>query len=131
MPSNRSNYQRSRERDQNRGLGLKKIFEKFKREDIEDYKSAVEELNRYVESSMGRVTTSQLRNVFNRVMKEKDALGLQRVRPLLAYLAGRNKNARNFLDNLNEIIRNINRGEDVKEFKKFLEAIICYKRYYE
>ena len=131
MPSNRSNYQRNRERDQNRGPGLREIFEKFKRKDIEGYKSAVEELNRYVESRMGKVTTSQLRNVFNRVMKEKGALGLQRVRPLLAYLAGRNKNAKNFLDSLDRIVREINTDEGVNEFKKFLEAIICYKRYYE
>ncbi len=110
---------------------LKSIFRDFRSDKLDVYSDSLDKIKKLVQDM--NLTTSQLRNVFNRVIREDTAMGLQRVRPLLAYLAGRNrsKGVKFFLDSLGEIIKDIRQNEEVKDFRKFLEAVICYKKYYE
>jgi CRISPR-associated protein Csm2 len=78
------------------------------------------------------ITTSQLRNVYDKVMKTKHVNDLKIIRPQLAYIAGREKGdeAQKFLAFLDFLIKSIQNEGQVKEFKVFFEAVVAYHKFY-
>jgi CRISPR-associated protein Csm2 len=80
------------------------------------------------------VTTSQLRNVYDRAKKAKDANALKLIRPNLAYIAGREKGreeeVQKFLAFLDFIVKSVENDEQVKEFQTFFEAVVAYHKFY-
>ncbi|MDR0753767.1 MAG: type III-A CRISPR-associated protein Csm2 [Prevotellaceae bacterium] len=78
------------------------------------------------------VTTSQLRNVYDKVLKTKHVNDLKMIRPQLAYIAGREKGVevQKFLAFLDFLIKSIHNNEQVKEFKVFFEAVVAYHKFY-
>ena len=76
------------------------------------------------------LTTSQLRNLYAEVLKIKEVSGLQLFRPRLAYIAGRNRNARDivlFFDNLASDVKN---DSQLENYKAFMEAVVSYHKFF-
>ena len=81
------------------------------------------------------VTTSQLRNVYDKVKKIKGdnaVNALKLIRPNLAYIAGREKGeeAQKFLAFLDLLIKSVTTNKQVEEFQTFFEAVVAYHRFY-
>ena len=74
------------------------------------------------------ITTSKIRNIFSAVKEKKDVKFVKRLRPKLAYLAGRDSGTAFFMNDLDELIQKITTDAEVKNFKTFFEAIICYAK---
>jgi len=83
---------------------------------------------KYAES----VSTSQLRNVYNEVVKIQDVGDLKLIRPHLAYVAARQdkNNAREFIAFIDLLIQQVNTKNELESFKKTMEAIVAYHKYY-
>ena len=81
------------------------------------------------------VTTSQLRNVYDKVKKIKGDYAvnaLKMIRPNLAYIAGREKGeeVQKFLAFLDLLIKTVETDKQVKEFQTFFEAVVAYHKLY-
>jgi CRISPR-associated protein Csm2 len=78
------------------------------------------------------VTTSQLRNVYDKAKKATEPNGLKLIRPNLAYIAGRDKGieVQKFLAFLDLLIQEVKNHDQLKEFKTFFEAVVAYHKFY-
>ena len=81
------------------------------------------------------VTTSQLRNVYDKAKKvkgENAVNALKLIRPNLAYIAGREKGeeVQKFLAFLDLLIKSVQNEEQVKEFQTFFESVVAYHKFY-
>ena len=74
------------------------------------------------------ITTSKIRNIFSAVQNAKSVKDLKMLRPKLAYQSGRDNKTRLFMTDLDKLIKQISNEEELKNFKQFFEAIVCYKR---
>ena len=92
----------------------------------------LEEIERFVKELGTQVTTSQIRNVYDKIIKAQDCNGLKMIRPQLAYIAGRDKsdNQKKFLAFIDGIIKTVREEEQRKSFKVFFEAIVAYHKFY-
>ena len=92
----------------------------------------LEETERFVKELGTQVTTSQIRNVYDKIIKAQDCNGLKMIRPQLAYIAGRDKNdnQKKFLAFIDGIIKTVREEEQRKSFKVFFEAIVAYHKFY-
>jgi CRISPR-associated protein Csm2 len=100
------------------------------------------DINKFIEyaEDFGRdcrkMTTSQIRNIFDSVKKlksfEESNEELQMLRPKLAYAKG--KDHKHALDNfqrvMDRLIKSIDSNEKMKNFVDFFEATIAYHRAY-
>lgn len=101
-----------------------------------NYHELIERVKRYTGyiAKANRITSHQLRNIFNQVKKVKQPEELWRMEVQLAYLAGRNesnKDFKTFVDTLSNIIRHTKTMEHLRKFQEFLTAIIAYHKYNE
>jgi len=62
------------------------------------------------------------------VQNAKSIKDIKMLRPKLAYLAGRDNKTGFFMNELDKLIKRISNEEELKSFKQFFEAIVCYKR---
>ncbi len=74
------------------------------------------------------ITTSKIRNIFTAVNNAKNIKNLKMLRPKLAYLAGRDKNTKFFMNDLDKLIKQVSNEDELKSFKQYFEAIVCYKK---
>ena len=95
-----------------------------------EYDKFCEEAREYVRKKEFKdyITTSKIRNIFSAVQNAKSVKDLKMLRPKLAYLSGRDNKTRLFMTELDKLIKQISNDEQVKNFKQFFEAIVCYKR---
>jgi CRISPR-associated protein Csm2 len=83
-----------------------------------------------------KLSSAQIRNVLDKIQRMKDYNKdqLQLLRPLLAYVAGKDRTPDKKLKHLQEIMdKAITRVDDDKKFtnlRNFFEAIVAYHRYY-
>jgi|SRR5690606_2728699 len=81
-----------------------------------------------------KVSTSQLRNIFDKVKREKEVAGLKLIRPQLAYAAGRattgKEDVKKFLAFIDSLIREVDTKDKLAEFKVFFEAVVAYHKFY-
>lgn len=86
-----------------------------------------------------KLSSSQIRNILDEVQRMKTddpkqiKKQLQRLRPKLAYAAGKTKQGnslRELQPILDKAIEKINTVEEFKSFKDFFEAIVGYHRFY-
>lgn len=99
---------------------------------LAEVQAYIKHLKGYIYGPEGQaITTTQLRNIYDKVRRAKDPIALQLVRPLLAYAAARQgkKAATDFVKWLDSIMALVNEDEDVKSFKLFMEAVIAYHKF--
>lgn len=81
------------------------------------------------------VTTSMIRKIYSRILAAENIMELKMLRPQFAYTAGRNERnniLKEFMEMLDEIVKNMKVEEDpeeIKNFKQFMEAIVAYRKY--
>jgi CRISPR type III-A-associated protein Csm2 len=97
-----------------------------------DYNAFLESLKRYVRERATNITPHQLRNIFSRVKAAKQPGDLYRLRPQLAYVAGRaeKEEMRELVVLLDDLIKQVNDTDTLGSFRSFYEAIIAYHKYY-
>ncbi len=134
MPQNgnRSAPNRSRQRSNDQNV---KEIEKIalllaKTDDPKKYDEYCDKIRSYVNDQLRRVTSTQTRNIFNRVRKVQDVMGVKKLRPILAYTGARNS-ITYFTNLLDNIIRDIKNEQDLESFKEFLKIIVAYKKLLE
>ncbi|NMC40173.1 MAG: type III-A CRISPR-associated protein Csm2 [Bacteroidales bacterium] len=95
----------------------------------------ISQIKAFVESKCKSITTSQLRNIYSRIisMSDEDLTSLQLIRPKLAYIAARqqNKQAREIVEFFDELITQVKMPEQFRSFKIFFESVVAYRKYYE
>lgn len=98
-----------------------------------DYNGFLEKLKRYVKARARNITPHQLRNIFSRVKAAKAPGDLYRLRPQLAYVAGRAERdeMRELVVLLDDLIKKVDSPDTLRNFRSFYEAIIAYHKYFE
>ena len=96
----------------------------------EEYDKFCDLTKQYVNKKEFRnhITTSKIRNIFSAVQNAKNVKDLKMLRPKLAYLSGRDSKTGFFMTDLDKLIKQISNDDQVKSFKQFFEAIVCYKK---
>lgn len=123
---------------------IKKIENKFKDIIVDipktavDYDNYINDMKVYTEYLKDQVvTTSQIRKVYSQIMNSKNTMDLKRLRPILAYIVGKNEKTKqkygisSLLGILDEGIAKL-KGNDngqVENFKEFMETIVAYRKY--
>ena len=91
-----------------------------------------EQIENFVYKYAESVTTNQLRNVYNEIVKIQTIRDLKLIRPNLAYIAARqdNKKAKEFMAFIDLLIQKVNTEKELQSFKKTMEAIVSYHKFY-
>ncbi len=98
----------------------------------------INEINsKFVKSYVFSISSSQLRNIYHKIINVKNETELKLLRPNLAYIAARQtgnsekkeyaKLAIQFID---ELITKVNEN-NLADFKKFMEIVVAYHKYHE
>jgi CRISPR-associated protein Csm2 len=98
-----------------------------------DYNGFLEKLKSYVSRRARNITPHQLRNIFSRVKAAKAPGDLYRLRPQLAYVAGRAERdeMRELVVLLDDLIKQVDSPETLRNFRSFYEAVIAYHKYFD
>ncbi len=98
----------------------------------QEYNELVTKTKAYVESNARNITTSQLRNIFGKVLRAKEPFDAYQLRPKLAYVAGRADKwqMKELIFLFDELICEIKNKKQLDNFKFFFESIIAYHRYF-
>jgi CRISPR-associated protein Csm2 len=90
------------------------------------------QLEIFVKKYANSITTSQIRNIYNKIVKIKDTKDLKLMRPNLAYIAARqdNDNAKTFTVFIDHLIQQVNSQNELESFKKVMEAIVAYHKFH-
>lgn len=94
--------------------------------------SVLNTIDMFVEQEGKSLSTSQLRNIYDKAIKSETLNELKLMRPNLAYLAGRttNDSEKSLLAFIDLLIKEVSNKEQVKEFKTFFEAVVAYHKFY-
>ncbi len=131
------NTTKEKKKKSNRSLKFEDYFSKelVLKGDITDFKSHIANLKNYsLQLVKSNISTTQLRNIFTLINSIENYQEIWKEAPKLAYLAGRNESNyafKEFIDMLIDLITEINSEDDLKNLKKFLEAIVAYHKYNE
>lgn len=92
------------------------------------------QIEEFVKNYTDSVTTTQLRNVYNEIVKIESIGDLKLIRPHLAYVAARQdkdkEKAKEFMAFIDLLIQQVNTEKELQSFKKTMEAIVAYHKYY-
>ncbi|SHK20804.1 Protein of unknown function [Anaerobranca californiensis DSM 14826] len=137
-PSNRNNDEEQKKKMEE----INRIHNFFKEiilildEQMDKYDEFCNKAKEYAELlKKSKVTTSKIRKIYARIMQAKKVSDLKKLRPLLAYTAGRDNKAKYFMELLDQLIEKMTLQEDeqgkkqVENFKTFMEAIVAYRKY--
>lgn len=99
--------------------------------DITKIKSIFSGLENFTQKMSSGLTTSQLRNVYSKILEAETPVELQLLRPNLAYVAARNDKheAKKVMAFIDYLIQQVDSPERQKSFNKVLEAIVAYHKY--
>lgn len=99
--------------------------------DITKIKSIFSGLETFTKKMASGLTTSQLRNVYSKILEAETPVELQLMRPNLAYVAARNDKAeaKKVMAFIDYLIQKVDSAEKQKYFNKVLEAIVAYHKY--
>lgn len=99
--------------------------------DITKIKSIFSGLENFTQKMSSGLTTSQLRNVYSKILEAETPVELQLLRPNLAYVAARNDKmeAKKVMAFVDYLIQQVDSTEKQKSFNKVLEAIVAYHKY--
>ena len=89
-------------------------------------------IEEFVSEEGKNLSTSQLRNIYDKATKARSVNELKLIRPNLAYIAGRSSNdkEKTLLAFIDSLIKTVNSEEKVKEFKVFFEAVVAYHKFH-
>ena len=89
-------------------------------------------IEKFVSEEGQNLSTSQLRNIYDKVLKAQNINELKLVRPNLAYIAGRSSNdkEKSLLAFIDLLIKSVNSETQIQEFKIFFEAVVSYHKFY-
>lgn len=89
-------------------------------------------IEEFVKIYADSVTTSQLRNIYNEIVKIESIGDLKLIRPHLAYVAARQEKdkAKEFMAFIDLLIQKVNTDDELHSFKKTMEAIVAYHKFY-
>lgn len=110
----------------------------------------IEKLENIVESKFGRreekenngekfivvkenyLSPTQLRNLYDKIKQCKKVTDANMLHPKVVYMAARqtNNKAKDIVMEIAGFIKEIKTEEQLKSFKKFMEAIVAYQKYY-
>lgn len=90
----------------------------------------IDDISKFVAEHKDNISTSQLRNIYGKAKATNDVVRLKMLRPKLAYIAARNKDAKNFIDTLDKVIQKVNTPEQLKGFKMLFESVVAYHKYH-
>jgi CRISPR type III-A-associated protein Csm2 len=108
--------------------GSPNVLDMGKTDNLDDLLSAIEH---FVQKEGVKVSTSQLRNVYDCVIKAHSVNEMKMIRPKLAYIAGRGKDEeKKFLGFIDGLIKTIETDDQRANFKVFFESVIAYHKFY-
>ena len=94
----------------------------------------------YAKTSISKVSNSQLRNIYSRVLNCRSVMDIQLLRPKLAYVGGKiestnafketKKQTQSLVDDLERVAQEVKKEEQVKHFKEFMEMLVAYHKQY-
>ena len=85
----------------------------------------------FIEKNHKMITTTQLRNIYSRVVDADSVQEVKMLRPNLVYIAARQgKDVEPIINLFNQLIKEINDEEQLKSFKKVMEAVVAYHKFY-
>lgn len=90
-------------------------------------------IEKFVKHYADSVTTTQLRNIYNEIVKIESIENLKLIQPHLAYVAARQEkdNAKEFIAFIIiYLIQKVNTDDKLHSFKKTMEAIVAYHKFY-
>lgn len=145
-----SNYQKQggNKNSQNNNKGdketLKEILEKIKtkyfketydnllslKKENTNLDTIYDKISDFVKEEGKNITTSQLRNIYGEIKRAKDVPPLKMLRPNLAYIAAREKNARNIVMFFEKLIKEVNNKEELESFQIVMEAVVAYHKFH-
>jgi CRISPR type III-A-associated protein Csm2 len=78
------------------------------------------------------LSSTQLRNLYDKIKQCKNLATIEMLHPKIVYLAARqnNKSGKDIVMEIASFIKEIKTEEQLKSFKKFMEAIVAYQKYY-
>ncbi len=99
--------------------------------DVTKIKTIFSKLEQFVNETASGLSSSQLRNVYSKIIEAKTPIDLQLLRPNLAYVAARNEKlqAKQVMALIDYLIQQVDSDEKQKHFKKVMEAIVAYHKY--
>lgn len=92
-------------------------------------------IENFVKEECGAITTTQLRNIYAKIIPIKDIASLKMLRPNLAYIAARQSGnnqdkAKNVIMFFDQLIQEVKEIENLDSFKKIMESIVAYHKYH-
>jgi CRISPR type III-A-associated protein Csm2 len=95
-------------------------------------KFLLENAETYVDKQLSRsITKTQLRSLFELFRDCKTMEHLKMLKPKLIYTAGRlTGEGKNFVFSLSRVVMKAQSDDDCEHFKKFMETILAYHKYY-
>jgi len=116
-------------KNQHFGNNFSELLNMSKTENLDAILSAIE---KFVSSEGQNLSTSQLRNIYDKAKKALTVNELKLIRPNLAYLAGRstNEKEKGLLAFIDILIKEVNSDQKVKEFHTFFESVVAYHKFY-
>lgn len=99
--------------------------------DVTKIKTIFSKLEQFVNKTASGLSSSQLRNVYSKIIEAKTPIDLQLLRPNLAYVAARNETqqAKQVMALIDYLIQQVDTEERQKHFNKVMEAIVAYHKY--
>ena len=100
-----------------------------KTQNLDAILSAIE---KFVSNEGKNLSTSQLRNIYDKAKKMTNLNELKLIRPNLAYIAGRSNNdkEKGLLAFIDLLIKKVDSEQKVKEFHTFFESVVAYHKFY-
>jgi len=100
--------------------------------ELENLSSLIDDISSYVQLKGKEVNTSQLRNIFSKVLLADEVIEMQLIRPKLMYVAARQtkSDAKKVVEFFEKTVSKIKDKNEVKNFKIFMEAFVAYHKYY-
>jgi CRISPR-associated protein Csm2 len=89
-------------------------------------------LQKFIEQNVKGVSSSQLRKLYDEVLKAQTSIDIKMLRPLFAYTIARqsNEQAMKVMLVVDDLAKKIDET-GVDGFKKFMETLVAYHKYYE
>lgn len=93
-----------------------------------------DKLRTFIKENVSGISSSQLRKLYDKILTQKTARDIQLLRPIFAYTIARQNNDKSkqvmlLIDALAKELKDDEK--DVKGFKRFMEALVAYHKYYE
>ena len=110
-----------------KGVPLDKVFDSIKDFVEKEFKKKKKEGKHEYEDIL---TTTQLRNIYTKVVLTKEVSELKMLRPNLAYIAARQNKAKNIIKFIDQLIQKVNNEQQLKSFKKVMESFVAYHKFH-